>query len=230
MGEEKRMNQKRILEMVQREVATIRDTADLPSVPVGMEEDMVRLGHDSRDILGYQPLHKKAVLGGSRLANTLIELGIEVLSPTAILEYESKLGRPNRYLVTMVEQGMGVLDEVDDGADDEDDDDDDDDTDEANDERQARITNFEWYRTNIQDYSKPIPPHVLAKAIEIKKALPTTEFFVEELKAVPDPFLIASFGSKDYKEQYYIEVWEEPTFEKRATKDAPSKSSNRKQR
>jgi hypothetical protein len=206
---------------VKEELKTIRATADLPTVGVSMDEDMIKLAHDSRDILGYQPLHRKAVAGGSRLANVLIELGIEVLSPTAILKYQDKLGRPNPQLTRLVQLGEGLLGDEELEYNDDDEEDDDEEEEDAG-PKMKRATNMTWTRIEIGEYKKPIPAHVLIKSIEIKKALPTTQFMVEELQKMPDPFLIALFGT----EQFYIEVWEEPKFEKRATKDGTSSRRN----
>jgi len=74
----------------------------------------------------------------------------------------------------------------------------------------------EWYPYEIGDYTQPIPEFVLAKALEIKKAVPEVNLHIEQIKLKPDPFLVATLDS----ECYYIEVWEEPEFEGRLTKAA----------
>lgn len=68
---------------------------------------------------------------------------------------------------------------------------------------------FKWERVQISDYRKPIPIHVLNKAVQIKEQLPQVEIFIEELTRVPDPFLVVKFG----REEFYVEVWDEPKFE-----------------
>src|SRR4029077_6369191 len=72
-----------------------------------------------------------------------------------------------------------------------------------------------WTKHNLAGYSKPVPEHILEKALELKRALPGVGLTVDsfELSAeriVPaDPFLVVSYGS----EEYHIEVWDEPEFE-----------------
>lgn len=76
----------------------------------------------------------------------------------------------------------------------------------------TRFATLGWNETNLANYEKPIPEFVLNKAMQIKDALPQTEFYIEELTENapdPDPFIIAVHG----KERYYFEVWEEPGFE-----------------
>lgn len=58
-----------------------------------------------------------------------------------------------------------------------------------------------------------VPEYVRAKAVEIANSLPTATFEVDELSSlnrVYDPFLVVSYG----EEVYYVEVWDEPVFER----------------
>lgn len=69
-----------------------------------------------------------------------------------------------------------------------------------------------WQHTAIASYSEAIPEFVLQKAVQIKEACPTVEFYIHHLNdPKADPFLVASLSS----EVYYVEVWEEPGFEGR---------------
>lgn len=68
-----------------------------------------------------------------------------------------------------------------------------------------------WGEHPLAEYKQPIPVHVLNKAVQIKKACPEVEFFVEALEEMPDPFLVAKAGV----ERLYLEVWDEPVFESR---------------
>lgn len=198
---------------IKEEIAAIRDTADLPDIAEPVEKSVLKLAHNAKDMLGYKPLHAKVVSGaGSRLANVLIELGIEVLSMAAILSYQQKLGRPHEMLLRAT-AGQPLTDEED--TDEEEDSDEDEEEERPSSPKSKwRASEHRWERLCITEYAKPVPVHVLSKAIQIKQALPMTEFYVEEVRRMPDPFLIAVFE----KEQYYIEVWEEPTFEGRTTK------------
>lgn len=78
--------------------------------------------------------------------------------------------------------------------------------------RSQYVTEGKWQIVPLKGYNLPIPEYVLAKALDIKEALPTAEFLVDELvvgEKYVDPFLIV----KDGIEHYYIEVWDEPEFE-----------------
>jgi hypothetical protein len=77
-----------------------------------------------------------------------------------------------------------------------------------------------WDRTEISQYHEPIPEFVLNKAIQIKRAIPEVELFVEYLEMRSDPFLLAKLGQgkkgSDWDADWeYIEVWAEPKFEGR---------------
>ncbi len=73
-----------------------------------------------------------------------------------------------------------------------------------------------WRQTELEKYKGWVPDHVLLKAIQIKRRLPEVEFAVEALEQSRDPFLVAKIrkGSYDWQE-YYVEVWNEPEFERR---------------
>jgi hypothetical protein len=74
-----------------------------------------------------------------------------------------------------------------------------------------------WVQEKIREYKQPIPEFVLAKAVQIKQAIPECEIYVESLEDYPDPFLLVAIpdGRAYYphKESFYVEVWEEPKFE-----------------
>lgn len=74
------------------------------------------------------------------------------------------------------------------------------------------VTVVRWGCTALRGYEQAVPDFARSKALEIKRACPGVEFFVEELRrdqVVIDPFLIAVLGD----ELFYIEVWGEPEFE-----------------
>lgn len=75
-----------------------------------------------------------------------------------------------------------------------------------------------WTTAAISDYMEPIPEFVLRKAVAVKKRLPNVTFSIDYLRVgfkSADPFLIAAHWSKnrETKEEYIIEVWDEPEFE-----------------
>ena len=85
---------------------------------------------------------------------------------------------------------------------------------EAEEEEESDDEFFGWDSVSIKEYDEPIPEFVLAKAIELKKRLPEVKLYIEYF-GEKDPFLIATYG----EEKYYIEVWDEPKFEGRLTKE-----------
>ena len=82
-----------------------------------------------------------------------------------------------------------------------------------------------WRIKPLRGYGQPVPEHVLAKAVEIKRVLPEAEFYVDQLAV--DPFLIVSLVKiEDFRTNQptrgldpetaaYVEVWDEPKFEGR---------------
>lgn len=81
-----------------------------------------------------------------------------------------------------------------------------------------KAADWRWERIDIRNYSLPIPEFVLDRALTIKQedkqgAL-GLGFFVEHLtreRLVQDPFLVVVTSSS--KEEFYVDVWEEPRFE-----------------
>ena len=69
-----------------------------------------------------------------------------------------------------------------------------------------------WEKDLIKDYNRPIPEFALQTALDIKEKLPEASFYIEELRTPKkiDPFLIVEYG----KEVFYLEVWNEPGFDK----------------
>jgi hypothetical protein len=73
-------------------------------------------------------------------------------------------------------------------------------------------TYLRWVRMPLKKVGD-IPEFVTAKVGEITSSLPEATFTVEQLRSerdVYDPFLIVSYG----EESYYVEVWNEPVFER----------------
>jgi hypothetical protein len=76
-------------------------------------------------------------------------------------------------------------------------------------------TCLRWVRLSLEE-APDTPEYVKAKAAEIANLLPDATFTVEQLrseKEIYDPFLIVSYAD----ESYYVEVWEEPEFERKYT-------------
>jgi hypothetical protein len=82
-----------------------------------------------------------------------------------------------------------------------------------------------WRLKPLRGYAQPVPEHVLAKAVAIKKELPEAEFYVDQLAV--DPFLVVTVAplpdpavnrptrALDPETAAYVEVWDEPKFEGR---------------
>jgi len=76
-------------------------------------------------------------------------------------------------------------------------------------------TCLRWVRVPLEEV-RDVPKFVKAKAREIANLLPEATFTVKQLrneKKIYDPFLIVSYAD----ESYYVEVWEEPEFERNYT-------------
>src|SRR5713101_5483681 len=76
-------------------------------------------------------------------------------------------------------------------------------------------TCLRWVRVPLEEV-RDAPEFVKAKAREIANLLPDATFTVEQLRSEEkkyDPFLIVSYAD----ESYYVEVWEEPEFERKYT-------------
>lgn len=77
-----------------------------------------------------------------------------------------------------------------------------------------------WSKYSMQNYPGAIPDFVLSKALQIRKVMPTAEFYIDQLETKreqtvvyrdPDPFLIVT--TRNGGESYYIEVWDEKEYE-----------------
>lgn len=80
----------------------------------------------------------------------------------------------------------------------------------AIDSKKNSIPTYIWQRFSLNErYNKDVPEFALDRAIAIKKALPSSQIFVEECAEVKDPFLVAVHGD----EEYYFAVYDEPKFE-----------------
>jgi hypothetical protein len=76
-------------------------------------------------------------------------------------------------------------------------------------------TCLRWVRVPLKEV-RDVPEFVMAKVKEIADLLPDANFTVEQLRSERkpyDPFLIVSYAD----ESYYVEVWEEPEFERKHT-------------
>lgn len=87
--------------------------------------------------------------------------------------------------------------------------------------KNATTITARWQDCAIGGYTSPIPDFALARAVAIKKEVPTANFRIEELdvtehgvetrKHVPDPFMVLHFETV----KLYLDVWDEPKFEGR---------------
>lgn len=77
-------------------------------------------------------------------------------------------------------------------------------------------TTVAWNEQEIAEYKGVIPDYVLSKAVQIKRELPEVRLVVEYLSESQDPFLfVTEAGNRwDHKPKFYIEVWDEPKFER----------------
>jgi hypothetical protein len=72
-----------------------------------------------------------------------------------------------------------------------------------------------WVRVPLEEVAN-VPEFVASEIGEIRSSLPEATFTVEQLRSERrhyDPFLIVSYG----EESYYVDVWNEPVFEREHT-------------
>lgn len=77
----------------------------------------------------------------------------------------------------------------------------------------------EWKTVEIGDCKQQVPAFALETAIKVKKAIPEASIMIKYLlqeKFELDPFLVVSVrsGYDKVPEEYHIEVWDEPSFDK----------------
>lgn len=181
------------------------------AIPVAVEatKEQEKLARQAKQILGYSGLLSN--ISGGRLQAILENLEIEILDPKSVFDYQSQFG--SCVLSEMVTYLRLHTEDEEEEYDDEEEDEEP--KKYKSSKRTFRVPGSSWVRSRIVDYVKAIPEFVINKAIQIKKALPQVEIFVEELQTDPDPFLVVTFETDSYKEEYYVEVWEEPKFEGR---------------
>jgi hypothetical protein len=77
---------------------------------------------------------------------------------------------------------------------------------------------WKWQGVWLSDYRRPIPEFVLETACRISDHMPQARFWIGELvrgQEARDPFLVVQAGTSDtVRETYYVEVFEEPRFER----------------
>ena len=77
---------------------------------------------------------------------------------------------------------------------------------------------WNWQLVLLCSYRRPIPEFVLETACRISDRMPRATFSVEELvrdRRVSDPFLVVQAGTPDtVQEIFYVEVFDEPRFER----------------
>jgi len=160
-----------------------------------LDEELPSVCDEARELLGYAAPDIAKEIKPNPLADTLARLEIEVLNWRDVIAYqlERRQEREREELAVMLvaDQMPGLWGRH----------------------------RTDWSETEINKYRGIVPAHVLQKAIEIKRALPEVEIFVEHLSETPDPFLVAKMTGEDgyswNAHVYYIDVWDEPKFERR---------------
>lgn len=180
---------------------------DIPKVKAGLSvrpdakaldevnQERLYLATRAKDLLGYSALQAdvtgEVVIGKKegKLTETLRALDIEVLDTGTVIEYQ---------LMKLTELNREVARER------------------LNDWATGYFSSASWAKTQLDQYTRPVPEFVLDKAIRIKEQLPEVHFHIQHLQdPKADPFLVASiYGG----EVYYIEAWDEPRFEGRVSK------------
>lgn len=158
------------------------------------------LAIEAEDLLGYTPLRKDAG-APSKLQRLLAALEIEVFEQATVDAYRDKM---REHFQARADKQTNAIN------------------------KRPGLPPWEYYRMTaawtmhpLESYGKPVPEFVIRKCLEIKKHAPEAKFFVDELSvnAVPsDPFMVVSLSVDEVGEPSedlaYIEVWDEPEFEK----------------
>jgi hypothetical protein len=79
-----------------------------------------------------------------------------------------------------------------------------------------RYRKYSWNAVKLYSFNEKVPAFALSRALEVRKELPNSSFFVESLvyrNEIVDPFMFVQIGD----EKYYLDVWDEPKFEGRRT-------------
>jgi len=155
----------------------------------GLNSERAKLATRAADLLGYKALaehvsgrHSIAASEG-KLTDALKALEMEVLDISAVLQYQME--EASRLTIEKIKEDFKQY-------------------------VQGYFTPAKWEQENLNEYEGAIPEFVIAKAVQIKEALPEVTFRIQHLsEPKADPFLIAILG----KEIYYIEAWDEPRFE-----------------
>lgn len=137
-------------------------------------------------ILGYSVLRKAVAIPG-KLHRALDALEIDVYVPATVEAYKEKMRLHHQ---TELDNEAVKAIQLSNG-------------------RVNRPKFCSWRTTELSMYVKPVPEYVLRKCVQIKRAIPEAQFFVEELTTTEDPFMVVRVG----EESAYIEVWDEPKFE-----------------
>jgi hypothetical protein len=158
-----------------------------PSNPI------IALALKAEAVLGYSRLRKRLGIEPGSLASTLNEIGIEPFRSQDVTRYKAEKAAKVEHQVL------------------------------ADYRRRARqelyfaippgtYVRATWRTVPLKDYDAEVPEYALSHALEIKERMPEAEFDVEELRVEKryDPFLIVYCG----RERFYIDVWDEPPFEK----------------
>jgi hypothetical protein len=146
---------------------------------------------EAKELLGYVPALPNEVASPNPLHKVLAELGIEVLNWRQVITYQAQMAHESRMQQISHEQSLP--------------------------HSRSSWSWPGWTEVELTKYHAPIPIHVIEKCTQIKRRLPEVEFFVESLSDQPDPFLVAKMKSPAYSYvefEYFIEVWEEPKFER----------------
>lgn len=166
----------------------------------GFEGPSISVGTEAAEILGYSMLAQVSADVTERpIAKALHDLEIEILNRQDVDRYkgEHRVEVARKQFEEWVEKAAK----------------------DASRYEWDTFTAPNWARRKISEYKEPIPEFVLAKAIQIKKALPECQIMIEFLTNALDPFLVVQSATAntwdDPAERYYVEVWEEPKFEGR---------------
>jgi hypothetical protein len=169
----------------ERESILRREAVRPEDVAEHVDAMQAELATAAEALLGYSVMRKRLRLPNPLLA-ALEQLEIEPFDGETVRQYQKEMLAYAQYEAARLDAAEGI----------------------PAGSFQARRA--DWRVHKLEGYSKPVPEFALKTALRIKRACPQAQFHIEELEAVPDPFLIVSVDNT----RRYVEVWDEPRFER----------------
>jgi hypothetical protein len=192
-------------------------------MPDEKTDSRTALAIEAEDLLGYTPLRKETG-APSKLQRILFQLDIPIFDIATVDAYKLKMQQHHQAIASAKDKiandrfrspnsNPDFIDGFYVGI------------------SRQQSTEVSWSMLELKGYDKPIPEFVLRKCAEIKRHAPDANFYVDELREnarTVDPFMVVTLDKLEFGYTFngaivpmkggadlaYIEVWDEPEFEK----------------